>query len=337
MSAFTAHVLASPTRQVMPVATFPGAKLVGKTVRQMVTDSAVQAKVSLALRSRLGMSWYQSAMDLSVEAEAFGASIRMVEDEVPAVTGRLVTDAAGVAALAVPRVGAGRTNVYLDTVRILASQPGDPFVIAGCIGPFTLAGRLFGVSESLEFSLNEPEAMEELIGKAATFLTAYVKAFKVAGAKALFMAEPTAGLLSPKMLGRFSSPFVKRIIDEVEDGSFGIILHNCGAKLAHMPNILASGATALHFGQPMDLPAAARAVPGNVVVCGNLDPSGVFVGMDQATITQKVIDLEASLAGLRNVVMSSGCDIPPNAPVEHLIAYMRACGVVSSCDCGCTG
>jgi len=340
MSDFTALVLASPTRQVMPVATFPGAKLVGKTIKQMTTNAAIQAEVSLALRAKLGMPWYQSAMDLSVESEAFGATVRMVEDEVPTVIGRLVTDAASIAALQVPKVGSGRTNVYLDTVRLLAAQPGSPFVVAGCIGPFTLAGRLFGVSESLEFSMNEPEAMEALIDKATDFLIAYVSAFKQAGAKALFMAEPTAGLLSPKMLGRFSSPYVKRIITAVEDGQFGVILHNCGAKIAHIPHILASGATALHFGQPMDLPAAARAVPSNVVVCGNLDPSGVFVGMDETTITNKTVALETSLAGLRNVVISSGCDIPPNAPVEHLVAFMRACGVraaQTSCGCGCTG
>jgi uroporphyrinogen decarboxylase len=334
MSAFTDHVLSSPIRQVMPVATFPGAKLVGRTIRQMATDAKIQAEVCLALRARLGMTWYQSSMDLSVESEAFGATVRMVDDEVPTVTGRLVTDAAGISALTVPKVGSGRTGVYLDTVRILAAQPGAPFVIAGCIGPFTLAGRLFGVSESLEFSMNEPEAMEELIGKATAFLIDYVQAFKAAGAKALFMAEPTAGLLSPKMLGRFSSTFVKRIVDATEDGQFGIILHNCGARIAHIPQILTSGATALHFGQPMDLPAAARAVPANVVVCGNLDPSGVFVGLDDEAITQRTIALEASLAGLRNVVMSSGCDIPPNAPVEHLVSYMKACG--TAVPCGCT-
>ncbi len=324
MSAFTDLVLKSTTRQIMPVATFPGAVASGRKVIEMVNDPKVQAEVSMALREKLGMPFWQSAMDLSVEAQAFGAQVRLVDDEVPTVMGRLISDAAGVRALQVPAVGAGRTNVYLDTVRILARQPDSPFVIGGCIGPFTLAGRLFGVSESLEFAMNEPEAMEELVGKATDFLIAYVNAFKKAGAKALFMAEPTAGLLSPKMLGRLSSPFVRRIVDAVEDGSFGIILHNCAAKTVHLPHILQSGATALHFGQPMDLAAAAKHVPGNVVVCGNLDPSGVFVGLQPAEITARTETLCRAIAGQRNVVISSGCDIPPNAPVAHIQAFMAA-------------
>lgn len=324
MSAFTDLVLSSTRRQILPVATFPAAKLAGRKVIEMATDAKVQAEVSLAMRAQLDLPFWQSAMDLSVEAQAFGSQVRMVEDEVPTVIGRQITDAAGVRSLKVPKVGDGRTNVYLETVRILAKQPGNPFVVGGCIGPFTLAGRIFGVSESLEFSINEPEAMEELVGKATEFLIAYVSAFKAAGAKTLFMAEPTAGLLSPKMLARFSSPFVRRIVEATEDGSFGIILHNCGAKIGHIPSILQSGATALHFGQPMDLAAAAKQVPGNVVVCGNLDPSGVFVGLKPDEITARTQALCRSVAGQRNVVISSGCDIPPNAPVANIQTFMAA-------------
>lgn len=324
MSAFTELVLNSTCRQILPVATFPAARLSGRTVIEMVNDARIQAEVSLAMRGLLGLSFAQSSMDLSVEAQAFGSQVRMVEDEVPTVIGRQITGAAGVRSLKIPSVGAGRTNVYLDTIRILASQPGNPFVVGGCIGPFTLAGRLFGVSESLELAINEPEVLEELTGKATDFLIGYAQAFKAAGAKALFMAEPTAGLLSPKMLGRFSSPFVRRIVEAVEDGSFSIILHNCGARIAHLPEILRSGASALHFGQPMDLAAAAAQVPSQVVVCGNLDPAGVFVGLTPEAITARTQALCRSVAGARNVVISSGCDIPPDSSIAQIQAFMAA-------------
>ena len=323
MTLFNDRVLNATTRQVMPVATYPGAALVGHTIEQMVRDPAIQAKVSLALRKEIGLDFYQSAMDLSAEAEAFGAQVRIVGDEVPTVIGRLVTTPEQIRALAIPKVGAGRTNVYLDTMRILAKEPGSPFTVGGCIGPFTLAGRLFGVSESLEFSMNEPEAMEELIDKSATFLIEYVKAFKAAGAKCLFMAEPTAGLLSPKMLGRFSSAYIKRIVDAVESDGFGIILHNCGAKIAHIPQVLQSGATAFHFGQPMDLIAAAKQVPANVVVCGNLDPAGCFVNLPTADLISRTCALAAAANGVKNLVMSSGCDLPPGTSFDNLRAYME--------------
>jgi len=324
MSAFTELVFASKRRLAMPVAVYPGTTLCGKSVVQMVNDPAAQVEVSLALRDHLGMAFTLSAMDLSTEAEAFGAQVRIMDGEVPTVIGRLVTDAAGVDALTVPKVGMARTHVYVETARRLAAGPGDPFVVGGCIGPFTLAGRLFGVSESLEFSVAEPEAMERLITKATDFLIGYVRAFKQAGCKALFMAEPTAGLLSPKMLGRLSSPFVKRIVEAVEGEGFGIILHNCGAKLVHLPQILQSGASAFHFGAPMDLAAAARQVPATSVVLGNLDPSAVFLGGTPEVVAERTRALCQAVSGLPNVVLSSGCDVPPSTPVANLKAFIQA-------------
>ncbi len=38
-------------------------------------------------------------------------------------------------------------------------------MLGGLIGPFSLAGRLFGVSESLELTLTEPETTKALLEK----------------------------------------------------------------------------------------------------------------------------------------------------------------------------
>ena len=131
-------------------------------------------------------------------------------------------------AVVVPVVGDGRTSVYLETVRGLARASDGVPVLAGMIGPFSLAGRLFGVSQALEATASEPELVESLGEKTTLFLTRYAAAFREAGATGLIMAEPTAGLLSPRGLARFSSPYVKRILEAVEGPGFEIILHNCG-------------------------------------------------------------------------------------------------------------
>ena len=46
-----------------------------------------------------------SMMDLSVEAEAFGCTIRFSDDEVPTVTGQLISTREEAEALGVPAVG----------------------------------------------------------------------------------------------------------------------------------------------------------------------------------------------------------------------------------------
>lgn len=323
MSEISQRILASTHRLAMPVLTFPGAALTRTTVRGMVTDPDAQVAAELALHERFATPFVMSAMDLSVEAEEFGATIQMDDWEIPTVTGRFVTDLASIAQLPVPALGRKRTAVYLNTVEKLRASGTGAIVLGGMIGPFSLAGRLFGVSEALAETAGDPAMMHTLIAKATTYLTAYAQAFKRAGAHALIMAEPTAGLMSPASTGEFSSPYVKQIREAVEDDNFQVILHNCGARIGHLQASLASGAKILHFGQPMDIVAALGQVPEDTILCGNLDPSAVFVGSTAGEVAAKTAALLAATASHKNFVISSGCDVPAAAPLDNLEAFFR--------------
>jgi uroporphyrinogen decarboxylase len=263
-------------------------------------------------------------MDLSAEAEVFGCAIHFSENEIPSVTGRLVTSLEQAKKLSVPQPGDRRTAVYLETVRHLRQVPDKSLVIGGCIGPFSLAARLVGVSEAMEMTVTEPELMHLLLEKCAAFLTDYLRAFRQAGADAVLMAEPAAGLLSPRSLSQFSSAYVKLIGAATADGNFSIILHNCAAKILHLPAILETGLTAFHFGAPMDIVAALEKVPNETVLCGNLDPTGIFIQLTSAEITSRVKDLLLKTSARGNFALSSGCDLPPSVPIASLDAFYAA-------------
>ena len=226
--------------------------------------------------------------------------------------------------LGVPVAGTARTAVYLETVRLLSASPGDAWVLGGMIGPFSLAARLFGVSEALQGTLDQPDLLHALLEKTTAFLLAYAEAFKRAGASGIIIAEPTAGLMSPGAVLAFSSPYIRRIVERVADDRFEVILHNCGARLAHLPATLQSGAHIFHFGKPMDLPTALSRAPADVVLCGNLDPAAVFVGCDPDGVRQRTTALLQATTGRRPFVISSGCDIPPDAPLANVDAFFEA-------------
>ena len=63
--------------------------------------------------------------------------------------------------------------------------------------------------------------------------------------------------------------------------------------MLHLPAILETGLTTFHFGAPMDLPAALGKVGPDVVLCGNLDPAGVFCQLAPAEVTARAADLLA--------------------------------------------
>jgi uroporphyrinogen decarboxylase len=324
MNRFVNLVLNSPRRVAMPIAVYPGAALVGATVKDVVTNAQAQFEASTALRQRFKMPVALAAMDLSAEAEAFGAEIVMSDHEIPTAVGRRVTSLEQAKALGVPEPGHKRTQVYLDTVKRLSQASDRLLVLGGCIGPFSLAGRLAGVAEALELTLTEPELMHALLEKSAQFLTAYVLAFKAAGAGGVIMAEPGAGLLSPRGMAEFSSAYIKRIVGAVSGDGFSLILHNCAAKLIHLPAVLEAGPQVFHFGAPMDLAAALGKVGPETVLCGNLDPAGVFCRSTTEEVAEKTRALLEATRAHRNYVISSGCDVPPLAPLANLEAFFNA-------------
>jgi uroporphyrinogen decarboxylase len=317
-------VLNSPQRLALPIAVYPGLAITGARVSDVVTNPQAQFEAQAALHARYRTPFVLSAMDLSAEAEAFGCALHLSDAEVPSVVGRLVTTPEQARRLVVPQPGDMRTRVYLETVARLRAQFPRTMVLGGCIGPFSLAARLAGVSEAMELTATEPAMIHTLIEKSAAFLLAYARAFKKAGADGLIMAEPAAGLLSPRSLGTFSSAYIKSMGEALEDGHFALILHNCGARLLHLPAILQTGLKSFHFGSPMDLTGALEKVEPDTVLCGNLDPSSVFCQLPPAEVTARAAGLLAATAQRRNFVLSSGCDVPPLAPLASLDAFYEA-------------
>ena len=323
MSKLSQVIFNSPTRMAIPIGVYSGLDLIGCTVKDAVTNSQHQSDAVLALHEHFNTSMMLTAMDLSAEAEAFGCEIRMSDDEIPTVIGRRVTSLDEIVQLNVPKVGDARTAVHLDTARKLVSKSNGIPVLGGVIGPFSLAGRLFGVSEAMELSISDPDHLLRLLEKSTRFLIDYILAFRDLGASGVIMAEPAAGLLSPRGLSQFSSTYIKLIVDATETDHFSIILHNCGAKLVHLSKILESGAKIFHFGAPMDIVQALEQVTDDVILGGNLDPTGVFFSGTTELVAQKTSDLLHQTLGKKNFFISSGCDIPPNTPIRNLEIFYK--------------
>lgn len=322
----TNFILASRQRLAIPIGVYPGLQLTGKSVPQAANDSMIQANASYALHQRFPSPFLQTAMDLSIEAEAFGAQVRFDEGEVPTIIGRLITSREDVGKLFAPKVGHKRTMVPLPVVSELKERVGNEpkFVLGGMIGPFSLVGRMFGVSESLALTREDPDFVANLLKLATKYLMRYAEAFRGVGADGVIMAEPAAGLMSPKSLAQFSTPYVGQIVSALQTEEFTFIYHNCGAKLVHLEEILKDGAAIHHFGKPMDIVAALQRVDSETILAGNLDPAEVFVGTTPEEVYQRTTELLNATAAYRNFLISSGCDLPPNLPLPNLDAFYQA-------------
>lgn len=312
-------------QRALPILSFPAVQKMNVTVDQLVHDAVLQAEAMEVIVQETNPLAAISLMDLSVEAEAFGASVRYFDNEVPAVTGQLVSDEDDVAALEVPSTEAGRVKLCVDAIRTAKEKISDRPVLAGMIGPYSLAGRLMDVTEIMYTCYDEPELVHAVLEKATQFLIAYGNAFKEAGADGVMMAEPLAGILSPDMMAEFSKPYVKRIIDALQTDHFAVIYHNCGNAVSHMLNhIFAQGAAAYHFGNAVDMADVLKEAPADALCMGNVDPASQFVQGTPDSITASTVELKEKCRAYPNFVLSSGCDIPAHAKWDNIYAFFDA-------------
>lgn len=312
----------NPRKKALPILSFPCVGLMDISVKQLISDADTQARGMQLIAEKTNAAASVSLMDLSVEAECFGATVRFSEDEVPTVTGKLVCDIDEAEALAVPEVGAARSGIYIKAIEKALTLIQDRPVFAGMIGPFSLGARLLDVSEIMMDCYDDPDMVHTVLEKATEFLIAYGSAYKAAGAHGIIMAEPVAGLLSPSLEEEFAAPYVKKIVDALQDDRFLIIYHNCGGNVLSMTDsILSSGAAAYHFGNAIDMKTMIGKLPADTVVMGNIDPAGVLCFGTPESVRKETQELLESCAKYPNFIVSSGCDIPPKTPWENVEAF----------------
>ena len=313
-------------KKPIPVLSFPCVSLLGITVRELISDSELQAKGMKLVADRTDAGASVSFMDLSVEAECFGATVVVSDDEVPTVKGRIINDMDEAEALEIPAIGSGRTQIYIDAIEKACKEITDRPVLAGMIGPYSLAARLFDVSEIMMDCYDDPDMVHTVLEKVTVFLIEYAKAYKAVGANGIVMAEPVAGLLSPTLEEEFSSPYVKQIVDAVQDYSFVVIYHNCGDNVPKMlDSIMTTGCAAYHFGNAMDMEKdIIPQVSADTVVMGNIDPAGTLRMGTPEKVREETLGLLTKCSKYPNFVLSSGCDIPPMTPWTNIDAFFAA-------------
>lgn len=318
------QVIYSERKKALPILTFPAVQYLYVTVRELVADSNHQAIGMRLIADNFDMPAALAYMDLSVEAEALGAYTVFKADEIPTIIGKLIATEEDAEALNVPEVGAGRTGENIETIRKAQMLINDRPVIAQCIGPFSLAGRLLNVNDIMLQCYENPQLVHKVLKKASAFITAYASALKKIGADGIIMAEPLAGLLSPQLIEEFSTHYVREIVGTLQDKHFIVIYHNCGNAVPHLlSSIIDTGCYAFHFGDSVDMQSMLERIPRNYLVMGNVSPAKVFNKGTTEQVRLETLKLLNKCGRFNNFVISSGCDIPPDVDLDNVATFFK--------------
>ena len=308
----------SPRQLVMPLMGFPGTQLTHSTIWQNIFNSELQSRTIHALVERFEPDGAFFMMDLAVEAGAIGLPITFSLHESPTVSEHPIHRIADLEQFRVlDPLCDGRVRAYLDVMHRMQ----DMEILTGAYvtGPFTLAGLMIGATEIAMATVDDPELVHAAADFALDVVVPYAKALTEAGADLVCILEPTAMFLSPPAFRTFSGAYVSRLVDALDATT---LLHICGNTAHLVDGMCETGIDGLSLDAPMDFPATAAQIPEDVILVGNVDPVAVMSQRSPDDVRAAADHLLTRMAPYPNFILSTGCDLPPETPLENIQALM---------------
>jgi uroporphyrinogen decarboxylase len=305
----------------MPLVGQPGAKLTGSTLWQNENNAELQYRTIKALYDYVRPDGVFFMMDLAVEAGAVGLPIRFPLNEPPTVEGHLVKSIDDLERLRVvdPQFD-GRVHTYVEAMRRLADEAAIPVPKGAYVaGPFTLAGLIMGATEIAMATITEPDLVHEVVTFATDVIAGYAQMLHKAGANMIAILDPSAMFLSPSAFDTFSGAYTRELVSGLDTNW---ILHVCGDSTHLIAGMCATGVQGLSLDADVDLPVIASQVPQDVIVLGNLHPVHVVEKGNPDTVRSATSALLNAMQDVPNFILSTGCDVPFEAPLENVKAMV---------------
>jgi uroporphyrinogen decarboxylase len=311
-------VQSKPYRLAAPLMGFPGAALTETSIKDNLCDSRIQLQSLLALAEKVKPDIVMPMMDLSVECEMLGLPVSMPENESPTVEVHPVAVSTDLKELNNFDINkSGRVQVFLETVEELKKQT-DAAVCAYVCGPFTLAGLLMGATEILMASYDDAQNVKEIISFCQDIVKQYSIALENHGADSICILDPTAVMLSPSTFSEFAGDYVTQVVAELKIPS---ILHICGNTSHLIGEMSETGVAGLSLDMDVDIVKMLEAVPKDVVVMGNIDSKNLMPAGKPEEIQKATQAMLNATADFDNFIPSTGCDLPPETPVENITMF----------------
>ncbi len=315
-------------RLVVPLVGFPGLNMTGGTIKLAQQNYSEHFKTIKANVEKFKPDVIFPFMDLSVEANALGRYTIFPKSD----SATVVKDKFNLEDLAALEKINIQTDMrllgYVETVKLMSNElPSSILKGAYVTGPYTLTALLIGADEAAIATIMSPDDLHKVCRFATEKIKEYVKLLIESGAQLVCMLEPSAVMLGPMQFEEFSGQYVKDISNICHHSDVSSIYHVCGNTMHLIEKMSDSGVDALSLDSleaGVDLPEAAKRVPEDVVIMGNISPIGALLNGKTDVVEKEVIQLLERMEPFPNFILSTGCDLPQQTPIENIEAFMKA-------------
>ena len=307
----------------VPFAGVHAGKLKGYTAREVLTDSDKMLESLLEVNKLYRPDGQPVVFDLQVEAEILGCELLWAEDAPPSVSSHPLATNMDIPDT-IPTAADGRLPMILDVMRKLKIEVGEHTALYGLItGPFTLASHLRGTEIFMD-TMDKREYLVELLAYTSKVAQEMARLYVEAGMDVIAVVDPVISQISPRMFTKFMhEPFSDLFACIREQGVFSAFFV-CGDATKNIEPMCLTLPDCIAVDENIDMVTAKEVTDRyNVVLEGNIPLTTRMLMGTQLDNMKYVVDLMDSLDH-HNLIISPGCDMPYDTPVENVIGTAGA-------------
>ena len=283
-------------------------------------NGEAMARQAMAAHTEIGFDAVRVPFSQTFEAEALGCRLKPGGPQgIPGIDDPPPYKLSDTPVLPDDFLFRGRIQELLKAVRLVKKELGDQVpIVAGIVGPFTIAGYLVGLVPLLKASYKTPQQLPPYLDVAEKAGTALANALIDAGADIIACEDMTASpeMMAPITYQDYELEFQRRQFDAI---SVPKILHICGKVDRIVKWMGQTGADILSIEPKASSKVAREQCGPDVILMGGIDTATTLFFKDAETVKEVC---EQSIAdGIR--ILAPGCAVSPGTRLENLRAMVE--------------
>jgi len=190
-------------------------------------------------------------------------------------------------------------------------------------GPFTLASHLRGTEIFMDM-IDHEDYVDELLVYTNKVACRLIEYYINAGMDIIGVVDPLVSQISPRHFKRFFDAPFKEIFNFIRSKGIFSSFFVCGDATKNIEVMCRTGPDSISIDENINLIEAKQITDRyNITLGGNIPLTTRMLLGSQQDNMKYVVDLLAQV-NQRNLIISPGCDMPYDVPIENAIGVLQA-------------
>ncbi len=314
----------------VPFAGVHAGKLMSYSAQEVLTDENKLLQSLLKVNDVYDPDGQPIIFDLQIEAEILGCELVWTKSGPPMVASHPFETRKEIPSR-LPEKKDGRLPIILDVMRKMKKERGDRTALYGLItGPLTLASHLRGTEIFMD-TFDNPDYLKALLDFCKDTAVRIAEFYIQAGMDVIAVVDPVVSQVSPRHFKQYlSAPFSYHFKSIRELGGLSSFFV-CGDATKNLELMCQTTPDSISVDENINLVAAKQITDWyNVAIGGNIPLTTQLLLGNQRDNMKFVVDLLKNLRDPsnflkpNNFILSPGCDMPYDTPIENVIGIVQA-------------